>query len=60
MNGDDQLPDEVVLDRAEATIVLFALDEAIAAAHPSTSLHERLVTAAQLIVSKFLPDLGDL
>jgi hypothetical protein len=53
------IPDEISLDREEAKIVLFALDEAIDAAH-THALRSRLEHAAHIIVEKLMPDLPDL
>jgi hypothetical protein len=53
------IPDEISLNREEAKIVLFALDEAIEAA-PTNALRSRLEHAARIIVDKLMPDLPDL
>jgi hypothetical protein len=53
------LPDEITLTRDEARDVLFALDDAIAAAPPEP-LRARLERAARLVVEKLMPDLPDL
>lgn len=53
------IPDEIVLTRVEATVVLFALDEGIDALNDA-ALRSRLEGAARLIVEKLLPDLPDL
>jgi hypothetical protein len=53
------IPDAISLDREEAKIVLFALDEAIEAA-PTDALRSRLERAARIIVEKLMPDLPDL
>ncbi|MBM3672124.1 MAG: hypothetical protein FJW86_08090 [Actinobacteria bacterium] len=56
----DPLPDEIVLTREEATIVLFALDDAVVALPHAAALLDQLGTAVAIIVGKFLPDLEDL
>lgn len=53
------IPDEISLDRQEAKLVLFALDDAIEAA-PVGALRSRLEAAARIIVEKLMPDLPDL
>ncbi len=53
------IPDEIVLTRVEATVVLFALDEGIDAVN-DVALRSRLEGAAPIIVEKLLPDLPDL
>ena len=55
----DPLPGEIILSIREATVVLFALDEAAASAIKD-DLRSRLEAAARIIVEKFLPDLPDL
>ena len=53
------IPEEIVLNLEQATVVLFALDEAIEVAG-ETALRSRLKLAARIIVEKLLPDLPDL
>ncbi len=53
------IPDEISLNREEAKVVLFALDDAIEAA-PEGLHRARLEQAASIIVEKLMPDLPDL
>lgn len=53
------IPDEIVLDRGEAAVILLALDDAVEEVEDE-ALRRRLERAAQMIVEKFLPDLPDL
>jgi hypothetical protein len=52
-------PDEIVLCRDEAAIVLLALDEGVEAARPGSARPERLESAARALVEEFLPDLPE-
>jgi len=52
------IPNEITLDREEAKIVLFALDDAIEAS-PVGPLRSRLEGAARLVIEKLMPDLPD-
>ena len=60
MSNGDRLPDEIVLSRDEAAVVLFALDAAMEHAERGSAHYARLEAAARIIVEKFLPDLPDL
>jgi hypothetical protein len=53
------LPDNISLSRAEAAMVLLALDDAVDEV-TAPDLKRRIERAAQVIVEKFLPDLPDL
>lgn len=53
------IPDAISLDREEARIVLFALDDAIEVTSEG-ALRTRLEQAARIIVDKLMPDLPDL
>lgn len=60
MPNGDELPHEIVLDRDEAKIVLFAIDAAIERTPSDSGLARQLERAAGIIVEKFLPDLPEL
>lgn len=53
------IPEEIVLDLADAERLLFALDEAVAQADEA-EVRARLEAAIRVIVEKLLPDLPDL
>lgn len=53
------IPDEISLNREEAKVVLFALDDAIDAA-PAGPHQARLEHAARIVVGKLMPDLPGL
>ncbi len=56
----EPLPDEIVLTRAEATVVLFALDGALEIDGLLSDRRRELERAVAIIVGKFLPDFEDL
>jgi hypothetical protein len=60
MPSGEPLPNEIVLTREEAAVVLFALDAAMEQTEARSELYSRLEAAARIIVEKFLPDLPEL